>query len=487
MKIRSTGPISVLAFSALFCAAGSGFAQQGGSTASSPILLAQSAVMSRFKPVTRSALSSAKRRKMHASTNGPRWVPRPRGASLKRAIELGLGTHEAAISLLRNRPDERVVKAAGKADPRTLLWPVVNGKWGRGFGYTRKARPDLHHNGVDIGGPEGAVVRAAAAGIVAYSDNTLRGYGNAVMIVHPNGWVTLYAHNLRNTVQAGWRVKRGERIALVGRTGLAWGPHLHFELRDNGRLRNPARLFRGNQSDELNGPLMELSPPLQDSLAVEMGGRPDLAEAVASRRQEGSVEPKGAEARDGAVAEPASEAGRVGRLELGSAGTARKLMRRAPERLDLEQIEGRVFSNLLWPVRGGELVRGYHPVGHRGIDIEAEQGAPVRAAADGLVVYAGDELRGYGNAIILLHPNGWVTVYGSNHQNAVKAGDEVKRGNWIASVGSVAPGGRPHLHFELLQEGERRDPSELLVNVPRSEAREEQHGEAHQVQRIDRE
>ena len=486
MDMRSTGPIPLLAFTALICATGSGFAQDGGSTASGPVLLARSTVTSRFQPVTRSALSSAKRRKMHASTNGPRWVPRPRGASLRRATELGLGTHKAAIKLLRNRPDDRVVMAAGNAEPRTLLWPVVNGKWGRGFGYTRKGRPDLHHNGVDIGGPEGAVVRAAAAGIVAYSDNTLRGYGNAVLIVHPNGWVTLYAHNLRNTVQAGWRVKRGERIALIGRTGLAWGPHLHFELRDNGRLRNPAQLFRGNKSIELNGPLIELSPPLQDSLAVEVGGRPDPSEAVAPPPSDSSVAGKH-KAHEPATTTTLNEADRVGTLELGTAVAARKLMRQAPERPTLEQIEGRIFSNLLWPVRGGKLSRGYHPVRHRGIDIEAEPGAPVRAAADGLVVYSGHELKGYGNAIILLHPNGWVTVYGSNHENAVEAGDEVKRGNWIASVGSVAPGERPHLHFEFLQDGHRRDPAELLVNVPPSETREAQDGEAHQVQRIDRE
>ena len=466
MTKKGSGPISVLAFSALICAAGSGLAQEKGFTASGSALLAQNTVMSRLKPVTSSAFSSTKRRKMHASTNGPRWVPRPRGASLKRATELGLGTHEAAIHLLRKRPDERVMEAAGINDPKTLLWPVVNGKWGRGFGYTRKARPDLHHNGVDIGGPEGAVVRAAAAGIVAYSNNTLRGYGNAVLIVHPNGWVTLYAHNLRNTVQAGWKVKRGERIALVGRTGLAWGPHLHFEFRDNGKLRDPARLFRGNRSDELNGPLVELSAPLHDSLAVEMGGRPDPSEAVAVEQQQPSDQAKGEQVQDQAVAAAPPEPDRVGILGLGTAAAARKLMRRAPEPLDLEQVKGRIFGNLLWPVRGGKLARGYHPVQHRGIDIEAEPGAPVRAAVDGLVVYAGDELRGYGNAIILLHPNGWVTVYGSNRENAVKVGDQVERGNWIATMGSVKPGGRPHLYFELLQDGERRDPAALLVNIP---------------------
>jgi hypothetical protein len=95
---------------------------------------------------------------------------------------------------------------------------------------------------------------------VVYSDNGLLGFGNCVMILHQNGYLSLYAHTERTTVQAGWRVKRGERIALVGHTGYAWGPHLHFELRDNGKLRDPAPLFTGNRSTELNGPLVELEP-----------------------------------------------------------------------------------------------------------------------------------------------------------------------------------------------------------------------------------
>jgi murein DD-endopeptidase MepM/ murein hydrolase activator NlpD len=191
-------------------------------------------------------------------SNGPKWVPQPRGTALERANALGLGTLQSARRLLHTPPEQAVLAGCKGDRPKTLLWPVVGGKWGRGFGYTRTLRPELRHDGVDIGAPKGASVRAAADGIVAYSDNGLRGFGNVVLIIHPNGWSTLYAHNLRNTVQAGWRVKRGERIALVGATGLAQGPHLHFEFRNNGKLGDPARYFVGNRSNELSGPLIEL-------------------------------------------------------------------------------------------------------------------------------------------------------------------------------------------------------------------------------------
>lgn len=178
-------------------------------------------------------------------SDGPRRVPTPRGASMIRARTLGLGTREAANILLTRAPEARWVRASRGRTPRTLLWPVAGGRFGRGFGFTRRERHELPHNGVDIGADRNAPIRAVADGIVAYSDNGLRGYGNCVILVHSNGWVSLYAHNTRTTVQPGYRVRRGERIALLGSTGIARGPHLHFELRDNGRLRNPMPLFVG--------------------------------------------------------------------------------------------------------------------------------------------------------------------------------------------------------------------------------------------------
>jgi len=196
-------------------------------------------------------------------SDGPRRVPESRGAAKVRADRLGIGSADAARKMLRNRPATPLLREVEGKKPRELLWPVVNGHWGRGFGMTRRVRSELPHNGVDIGAPEGATVRAAADGLVLYSDNGLLGYGNCVMILHAGGLVTLYAHNQQTFVQAGTKVKRGERISLVGKTGYAWGPHLHFELRDNGRLRDPGRRFVGQRqrSDEVTGELARAESP----------------------------------------------------------------------------------------------------------------------------------------------------------------------------------------------------------------------------------
>jgi murein DD-endopeptidase MepM/ murein hydrolase activator NlpD len=97
---------------------------------------------------------------------------------------------------------------------------------------------------MDIAGRIGWNVRAAAPGIVGYAGDKVSGFGNMVMVVHPGGWVTLYAHNSVNFVVAGQHVERGEVLAEVGSTGRSQGPHVHFELIQRNNNCDPAPLFR---------------------------------------------------------------------------------------------------------------------------------------------------------------------------------------------------------------------------------------------------
>lgn len=84
---------------------------------------------------------------------------------------------------------------------------------------------------------------AVSAGLVAYADNGVSGYGNLLAIVHPDGTVATYAHCKAIYVFPGQLVERGQRVADVGHTGIARGSHLHFEYRRRGRPRDPLRLF----------------------------------------------------------------------------------------------------------------------------------------------------------------------------------------------------------------------------------------------------
>lgn len=116
----------------------------------------------------------------------------------------------------------------------------VAGRITSGFGYRMHPilRERRFHAGVDFGAPSGTPISAAAAGVVIEA-GYVRGYGNVAIVDHGSGVSTLYGHCSRLFVRAGQRVARGERIAAVGSTGLSTGPHLHFEVRVNGRPVNP--------------------------------------------------------------------------------------------------------------------------------------------------------------------------------------------------------------------------------------------------------
>jgi murein DD-endopeptidase MepM/ murein hydrolase activator NlpD len=105
-----------------------------------------------------------------------------------------------------------------------------------------RVHPILHmarpHEGIDVSAPMGAEIEAPAAGVVtdvSWED----GYGNILTIDHGFGIVTRYAHCSKILVGRGQRVKRGQRVALVGSTGLSTGPHLHYEVWVNGKPVNP--------------------------------------------------------------------------------------------------------------------------------------------------------------------------------------------------------------------------------------------------------
>ncbi|GAB5541819.1 MAG: M23 family metallopeptidase [Sandaracinaceae bacterium] len=172
-----------------------------------------------------------------------RTLTRRQQRALTRAANLGLGTRDAARDLLHGRVNSRWVRAArGPRNrlPGSLRWPVTNGWYVRGYGSGEGG----YHLAMDIMGRIGWNVRAAAPGIVGYAGDEVPGYGNMVLLVHPGGWVTMYAHNSANAVVAGERVPRGGIIGEVGSTGISRGPHVHFELIYDGQNCDPAPLFR---------------------------------------------------------------------------------------------------------------------------------------------------------------------------------------------------------------------------------------------------
>ena len=96
------------------------------------------------------------------------------------------------------------------------------------------------HQGVDFAMPVGTQIRAAAAGKVIKA-GTAGDYGQLVVIKHSEGFETRYAHNSKITVKVGQYIKQGDIIAYSGNTGRSTGPHLHFEIRVNGKPQDPLK------------------------------------------------------------------------------------------------------------------------------------------------------------------------------------------------------------------------------------------------------
>ncbi|MBS1271289.1 MAG: Murein hydrolase activator NlpD [Candidatus Marinimicrobia bacterium] len=115
--------------------------------------------------------------------------------------------------------------------------PPVDGYVTQDF-YNDAVFYDDNHYGLDIIARQGEVIKAAASGLVVFSNWTYQ-YGNTIILYHGNGYITVYSHNQRNIVRDREWVERGEPIAFLGNTGKSRGPHLHFEIWKGGQPENP--------------------------------------------------------------------------------------------------------------------------------------------------------------------------------------------------------------------------------------------------------
>jgi murein DD-endopeptidase MepM/ murein hydrolase activator NlpD len=124
--------------------------------------------------------------------------------------------------------------------------------------------------------------------------------------------------------------------------------------------------------------------------------------------------------------------------------------------------------HLEWPLPGRRLGRGFGSDGgrHEAVDITAPAGTEVRAMAPGIVGYAGKELKGYGNVMLVLHSGGWVTLYAHLSKFDARPGQRLVTGEVLGEVGSTGISKGPHLHFELLMRGARVDPMRHMRGAP---------------------
>jgi murein DD-endopeptidase MepM/ murein hydrolase activator NlpD len=146
-----------------------------------------------------------------------------------------LGLTKPPPATAEAKPATPTAAVAASARGGSFAWPV-RGRVLAGYGVGQNG---THNDGINIGAPRGTPVEAADGGVVAYAGNELRGYGNLILIKHPNGWISAYAHCEQILVKRGEKVARGQLIARVGATGNVTAPQLHFELRHGDKPVDP--------------------------------------------------------------------------------------------------------------------------------------------------------------------------------------------------------------------------------------------------------
>ncbi len=129
-------------------------------------------------------------------------------------------------------------------------FPPVDGYVTQGF-ITDKVFTDENHFGVDVAAAIGEPIKAAAKGIVIFS-NWINHLGNTIIIYHSDGYFSIYGHNQRNAVDLRQHVKRGEVIGFVGNTGISNGPHLHFEIWKDGIPLDPVKLIYSYKKSDIS-------------------------------------------------------------------------------------------------------------------------------------------------------------------------------------------------------------------------------------------
>jgi murein DD-endopeptidase MepM/ murein hydrolase activator NlpD len=210
--------------------------------------------------------------------------------------------------------------------------------------------------------------------------------------------------------------------------------------------------------------------------AMATGPSPSLASAAAAKIEAHPLDPAPAFPEAPRVqlvppapmaAETPPDAAAPAPLEPGAAPDrlASLMTPRAVPPPDLGPPPPRSSQRFLWPVKGQVIVAfgprngGLH---NDGINIRAARGATVKAAENGVVAYVGNELRGFGNLLLIKHADGWMSAYAHNDAILVKTGDRVRRGQAISQVGSTGNVAQPQLHFELRRGSRAVDPLRYL-------------------------
>lgn len=202
-----------------------------------------------------------------------------------------------------------------------------------------------------------------------------------------------------------------------------------------------------------------------DRITIPGGARPQMATRPAPT-QVAAAAPVMPPAQP---VQPRAAAPTVSKVQTVPAETARVATEAPAPESTVKQAEATgAMPSFRWPVKG-RVISGFGPnpngTTNDGINLAVPEGTPVKAAEDGVVAYAGNELKGYGNLVLVRHSNGYVSAYANASELLVKRGDSVKRGQVIAHAGQTGNVTSPQLHFEIRKGSTPVDPTKYLGNI----------------------
>ena len=325
----------------------------------------------------------------------------PQAEPVSAAAEPTPGPATPADDTLTNsaaEPTAQPEQPQATAEPLVFGWPVAD------FHYIARFVSD-YHRGADYSATKGTPVLAVYGGTVAVANYNHPSYGNHVVIDHGTAdgysWRTLYAHLQSAIVQTGQTVTQGQLIGYVGHTGQSTGNHCHFEVSVDGVLTSP-RWFTAYHGEG------DHAEPTDEE-------RQELIDSCAAAKQGDTV----------------------------------------------RTLEEALTFTLQNPMPDYEQVSATFADTHTGVDLAAPEGTAVLAPADGMVTecsYNGDD----GYYLVLLHGEvdgvTWKTRYTHLSTVNVQVGQGVAQGYPIANCGSTGASTGPHLHWEVLRDGEPVDP-----------------------------
>lgn len=276
-----------------------------------------------------------------------------------------------------------------------------------------------------------------------------------------------------NRMKAPFRLYVGQRVKLP--------PPQEYKVRQGDTLYGVSRLFGVNSSEvaRLNqirspyvlrvGQTLRLPSVIEQARIVEMASSPvkhvertSLSDPVPSpqaKPQQVASRSKPAEIRNGVPVpqDKPNKALRVAQSSKPKQVRISKVRTKTPKRASskfIRPVRGKLLSNF------GAKKSGLH---NDGINIAAPRGTPVKAAENGVIVYAGNALKGSGNLVLVRHENQWMTAYGHLDSIAVKKGQVVRRGISIGKVGSTGSVSSPQLHFEVRRGTSALNPTKYML------------------------